>query len=404
MKNFFVSFFRRTPFNKAQTLFYVWMTSGLVYAVVKLIMGKYNNYKIFEYVFPHMVNGQHLYIEYPAEYYDLNHYGPLFAFVIAPFSMMPEWLGMIAWILANTMFLFYAIKQLPLSSQRKIIIGWFSLCELMTAQGVQQFNISVAAFIILAFVMIEREKDFWAAFFILFGTLIKIYPIVGLAFFFFSKHKGKLVLACFFWGAVLLGLPLIIAPGSDYLFSQYTEWFEQLLVKNQMNMFADSQNISLLGIVRKISGNAFYSDLWLILPGILLFSIPYARRTQYKYLRFRLTLLANVLLFFILFSSGTEASGYISAMIGTAIWYVCSPSPNRSYNFFLLIATLIIVGLSTTELVPPFVRNDLIRPMALKAWPCVVVWITVCMEMMKLDYSPANKVAKITLKESFAEK
>ena len=153
MNNIFVSLSRRAPFNKGRTLFYVWMTSGLVYAIVKLLMGKYNNYKIFEYVFPHVVNGQHLYIEYPAEYYDLNHYGPLFAFVIAPFSLMPEWLGMIAWVLANTLFLFYAIKQLPLSSQRKIIIGWFSLCELMTAQGVQQFNISVAAFIIVSFVM-----------------------------------------------------------------------------------------------------------------------------------------------------------------------------------------------------------------------------------------------------------
>jgi len=392
MNNIFVSLFRRAPFNKGRTLFYVWMTSGLVYAIVKLLMGKYNNYKIFEYVFPHVVNGQHLYIEYPAEYYDLNHYGPLFAFVIAPFSLMPEWLGMIAWVLANTLFLFYAIKQLPLSSQRKIIIGWFSLCELMTAQGVQQFNISVAAFIILSFVMIEKEKDFWAAFFILLGTLIKIYPIVGLAFFFFSKHKRKLILSCIFWFVLLLGLPSLIAPGGDYILSQYTEWFERLPIKNQLNMFAESQNISLLGIVRKISGNGHYSDLWLILPGILLFSIPYSRRSQYKYLCFRLSLLANVLLFVVLFSTGSEASGYISAMIGTAIWYVCSPSPNRNYNFFLLITTLIVVGLSTTELVPPPIRKGFITPFVLKAWPCVVIWITICLEMMHLDYSKANKI------------
>ena len=75
------------------------MSSGLIYAIVKLLIGKYNNYKIFENVFPHVINGLHLYVEYPTEYYDVNHYGPIFALVIAPFSILPEWLGMIFWIL-----------------------------------------------------------------------------------------------------------------------------------------------------------------------------------------------------------------------------------------------------------------------------------------------------------------
>lgn len=82
------------------------MSSGLIYAIVKLLIGKYNNYKIFENVFPHVINGLHLYVEYPTEYYDVNHYGPIFALVIAPFSILPEWLGMIFWILMNTYFLF----------------------------------------------------------------------------------------------------------------------------------------------------------------------------------------------------------------------------------------------------------------------------------------------------------
>ena len=98
-------------------------------------------------------------------------------------------------------------------------------------------------------------------------------------------------------------------------------------------------------------------------------------------------LLANVLLFVVLFSTGTEASGYITAMIGVALWYICSPSEHKKYNLYLLVITLVVVGLSTTELVPRVIRTEFIRPYVLKAWPVTVVWLTVCYEMIFLDFA-----------------
>ena len=119
-------------------------------------------------------------------------------------------------------------------------------------------------------------------------------------------------------------------------------------------MFAISQNVSLLGLVRRVSGNPDYSDLWLIVPGLILFFIPYLRIRQYKSLSFRFLLLANVLLFTVLFSSGSEASSYVTAMLGVGIWYVNSPASNKKLNYWLLILTIIVVAISTTELTPPF--------------------------------------------------
>lgn len=373
--------------KEEKLLWWVWISTGIIYALIKFFIGKYNNYKIFKYVFPHSIEGLTIYGEYPAEYYDSNQYGILFSALIAPFSVLPDWLGLVLWITANTAFLFYAIKQLPLSTSQKIFIYWFSYIELMTAQGVQQFNISVAAFIILAFAFIEKKKDFWAACVIMLGTLTKIYPIVGLAFFFFSKQKGKLIISGIFWGTLFLVFPALYTPGFDYVISQYYEWIEQLQLKNGLNLFAEAQNISLLGVVRKLSGSEVYSDLWLIVPGLVLFFIPYLRISQYKYLSFRMMLLANVLLFVVLFSTGTEASGYIIAMVGVALWYICSPSEHKKYNYWLLVITLVVVGLSTTELVPRVVRASFIRPYALKAWPVIVVWLTVCYEMIFLNFS-----------------
>ncbi len=327
-----------------------------------------------------------LYTQYPDEYGDVNHYGILFSLIIAPFAMLPDWLGIVFWVVANTVLLYFAIRQLPLNHIQKVIIYWFSYCELMTAQGMQQFNISIAAFIILTFVFIHKNKDFWAAGIIVLGTLVKIYPIAGLAFFFFSKHKIRFVLSLIFWSVILFLLPAIYTSGIDYVISQYLEWFNSLNGKNLENMFASAQNVSLLGVVRKISGNPIYSDLWLIIPGLILFFIPYLRINQYKHLNFQLMLLANVLLFIVLFSTGTEASGYVIAMIGVAIWYICSPSVHKKYNYWLFIITLIIVSISTTEIVPSFIRSGFIRPYVFKAWPCIVVWLTICYEMIFFDF------------------
>ena len=55
--NFLSHIFQKTVFHRERTVFWIWMSFGLIYAIVKLLIGKYNNYKIFENVFPHVING-----------------------------------------------------------------------------------------------------------------------------------------------------------------------------------------------------------------------------------------------------------------------------------------------------------------------------------------------------------
>ena len=263
----------------------------------------------------------------------------------------------------------------------------------------QQFNISVAAFIILTFVWIEEKKDFWAAFLIILGTLVKLYPIVGLAFFFFSKNKVKFILSLMFWAVVLFCLPMLYTPGPEYVVSQYFEWFERLEIKNEINKFAIPQNISLLGIVRKISGNGDYSDLWLLVPGVIMFLIPYLRIKDYSKLSFRMSFLANVLLFMVLFSTGSEGSGYITAMIGIALWYIVSPSKNKKSQFLFMMVAMIIVALCSTEIVPKTIRVNFITKYVIKAWPCTVAWLILMYEMIFSKYE--NKLYTPTMYENY---
>ena len=370
-------------------LFGLWMLLAVVAALMK--MHSHNNFLIFRGVFWHTWQGLPLFAEYPQEYFDVNHYGPLFSLVIAPFSVVPEWLGLLLWCVMLTLFLWWAVRRSLLTNRQQVFVLWFCAHELLTALYMQQFNIAIAAIIVLAFFLIEQERDASAAFFIVLGTLVKIYGVVGLAFFFFSRHKLRFVLSLAGWGAVLFVLPMAISSPA-YIVGQYGEWVHCLTVKNADNLFALHQNISLLGIVRKISGCAAYSDLWLIVPGLVLFGLPYLRFGQYRYMAFRQTLLASVLMFVLLFSTGSESSGYIIALTGVVVWYTCVPWHRNRWDVALMVLVFVLTSLSPSDLFPAYLRKEWVQPYALKALPVALVWLKLCYEILTRNYAEKTAV------------
>ncbi|MCR5366202.1 MAG: DUF2029 domain-containing protein [Prevotella sp.] len=374
-------------FHDYRTLLGLWLILGIVSALAK--MHAHNNFLIFRGVFWHVWNGTPLYTAYPEEYWDVNHYGPFFSLVFAPFAVVPEWLGLILWCVSLSLFLYVAIRRSNLTNRQQIFILWFCAHELLTALFMQQFNVAIAAIIVLAFFLIEKERDTEAAFFIVVGTLVKLYGIVGLAFFFFSKHKMRFVVALVVWGTVLFALPMLISS-PEYIIGQYHDWFVCLTEKNGENLDSIAQNISLLGMVHRTTGLAF-SDLWLIIPGLLLFGIPYLRLSQYQHKAFRQTLLASVLMFVVLFSTGSESSGYIIALVGVVIWYTAVPWQRNGWDIALMIFVFVLSSLSPSDLFPAYLRKEWVQPYALKALPVTLVWLKLCWEMAIKDYAITTK-------------
>ena len=374
-------------FRDYRTLLGLWLILGIVSALAK--MHAHNNFLIFRGVFWHVWNGTPLYTAYPEEYWDVNHYGPFFSLVFAPFAVVPEWLGLILWCVSLSLFLYVAIRRSNLTNRQQLFILWFCAHELLTALFMQQFNVAIAAIIVLAFFLIEKERDTEAAFFIVVGTLVKLYGIVGLAFFFFSKHKMRFVVALVVWGTVLFALPMLISS-PEYIIGQYHDWFVCLTEKNGENLDSIAQNISLLGMVHRTTGLAF-SDLWLIIPGLLLFGIPYLRLSQYQHKAFRQTLLASVLMFVVLFSTGSESSGYIIALVGVVIWYTAVPWQRNGWDIALMIFVFVLSSLSPSDLFPAYLRKEWVQPYALKALPVTLVWLKLCWEMAIKDYAITTK-------------
>ena len=371
-------------FRDFRTLAGLWLLLGVLAAVMK--MHSHNNFLVFRGSFWHAWQGQPLYAEYPQEYWDINHYGPLFSLLIAPFAVVPEWLGLLMWCVALSLGLYVAVRRSLLTSGQQLFVLWFCAHELLTALYMQQFNIAIAAIIVGAFFLIEKERDATAAFLIVLGTLVKIYGIVGLAFFFFSKHKIRFIGALVLWSAVMFVAPMVLSS-PDYVIEQYQAWFVDLVSKNSENAEALMQNISLLGMTHRVTGLEF-SDLWLILPGLVMFGIPYLRISQYQHMAFRQTQLASVLMFTVLFSTGSESSGYIIALVGVVIWYTAVPWQRNRWDVALLVFVFVLSSLSPSDLFPAYLRKEWVQPYALKALPVTIVWLKLCWEMWTKNYEP----------------
>jgi len=317
--------------------------------------------------------------------------------VIAPFAMMSRPVGLFFWLLALSAFLYVSVRRSNLTRRQQLFVLWFTTHELLNALFMQQYNVGIAAGVMLSFYFVEKERDFWAAFFIVLGTFIKIYGIVGLAFFLFSRHKLRFVGGLAFWAAVMFVAPMAVSS-PEYVVGQYAEWYAALVDKNASNinelagdMAALSTNISLLGIVRRTTRVLTYSDLWLIVPGLLLFAAPYLRLGQYRHTAFRQTLLASVLMFCVLFSTGSENSTYIIAFMGVAVWYCCAPWQRSRSDVALMVLVFVVSSLSPGDLFPKAIYRGLIQPYALKALPVALVWFKLSAEMLTRDYGLSSQ-------------
>ncbi|WP_291403979.1 glycosyltransferase family 87 protein [Daejeonella sp.] len=380
------NFLTNTIFKKSIYISSLWFIIT-AFAILKLLSsGNFNNYLIFKFTFYSLVNERNFFLPQPENFQHYNLYGPIFSVFIAPFAILPNWLGHTLWTIFNSSVLFIAIRKLPLPSGATLAIILIAAHENLTSILSSQFNPSMTAIILLSFSFIVKKKDFWAAFMIVLGTFIKLYGIVGLAFFFFSSDKKKLILGLIFWSIIAFTLPMLFSS-PEFIIQSYKDWYLAVSQKNIMNStLITDQDICLMGMVRRISGDNSIQNWPFILAGLILFILPYFRFSQFKENNFRLMLLASTLIFTVIFSTSSESPTYVIAFVGVAIWFVIQPSPKNKWILFLFIFAFLLTSMSPSDLFPKFIRNEYIKPYSLKALPCVLIWFTIIYQMLKFDF------------------
>ena len=346
----------------------------------------HNNYLIFIYTFFHAQEHLSLYPHYP-QYGDVNHYGPLFSLVIAPFAVLPEYIGMFLWELTNVLFLYYAIGTLPLKAKKINAIYWIVAHELLTALFASQLNPSITAIIILSYTLTRRGHNFWAACLIMLGTFIKLYGIVGMAFFFFIRQKPKFIAYCILWAAIFFVLPMVFFS-PEYILQQYREWYMSLSAKQLENAsLVSQQDISIMGIARRFTQNPALPNLPFLITGLILFCLPYIRIKQYKSPVFQLMYLSSTLIFTVIFSNSSESPTYIIAFAGVAIWFMIQKRPVNPIILSLFIFSILLTTLAPSDIYPRYIRINYILHYSLKALPCVLIWLYMTWQMIFEDFN-----------------
>src|ERR1700712_816974 len=107
-----------------------------LFAVVKSVILHHihNNYFVYKYNFINVIHQHTVFGPQPEHFSDLNHYGPVFALLMAPFALLPDGLGVILWVMFNAWVLYKAIKALPLKEDdHYLVILLICAHELMTS-------------------------------------------------------------------------------------------------------------------------------------------------------------------------------------------------------------------------------------------------------------------------------
>lgn len=359
----------------------VWFVLGIVATIIQIKKGplSINNYLIFKGVFYHTLSKQNLYAQYPGEYFDSNHYGPVFSAVIAPFAILPDWLGCALWCLLNTAVLFIAIRKLPFSFTQQNFIILFAAIEMMTATHNTQSNALVTAWIILALVFVQRKQEFWACLMIMLAAFVKLYGIAALVFFFFSDNKLKFILYSLLWSVILFCLPMLISS-PEFVVQSYIDWYNSLTHKNMENAASVMQNMSAMNIIQKGLGLPV-SNLVILVIAALAMLAPLAQVHKWKNQWFQVMYLATLLIAVVIFSSSAESATFIFAICGCGIWFVLQPSKNKLV-IALIIFAFVFTSLSTTDLFPKQVKENFIRPYGIKALPCLLIWICAVYQLL----------------------
>jgi hypothetical protein len=369
----------------------IWYVVPLFAAFLKAIHGA-NNYLIYKGVYVHTLRKTNLFDFYPNEYIDKNHYGVIFSLLIAPLTLLPDWLAILAYQAAQLFGLNYVIRKLPIVEYKHNILLLFLLFEAIANCQNVQFNTFIAFVLVGAYTWIHNQNEFKAAFITMLGFFVKLYGIVGLGLFFFVKNKVRYVLYLALSVAILYLLPLIITDFT-FLNQTYIDWFVELKSKNGTNSDLENihQNMSAVGMVMKITHNNLFNILYILVPAFILQIIPVVRWKLHQNKTFQMHYLASLMMFIILFNTATEASTHIIGATGVGIWWL-NQRDFKSRNMLIFIAFVFFLGtLSTTDLVPKSFNIDFVRKYSLKALPYLIVWFLCIYQLLFDKYEVKNE-------------
>jgi hypothetical protein len=129
------------------------------------------------------------------------------------------------------------------------------------------------------------------------------------------------------------------------------------------------------------------------LAGTALLLLPLARWRDWNWAEFRLRFLCSLLVYMVIFNHQSESPSFVIAVTGIAIWYVTTP---RSWwHDTIMVLTIIVVSLSSTDITPKSWQRDFFVHYRLKTVPCTIAWLTMLWEQLSCRRSERGEVDEL---------
>jgi hypothetical protein len=328
---------------------------------------RYNNFVIFKQSFFHLIHNQDIYTHFPAEHYDVFKYSPTFSLWMSWFAYFPDVVGLILFNLVNVIVLIIGLRYLPLSKQRLNMLLFFIVIETLISLTSSQTNILITGLLILGWHFMEKGKPWWAALMIVLTIYIKIFGVVALALFLFYPTRWKAALATICWSIVIGLLPLMVISPEQLVFL-YKSWGTLLTMDHNASV-----GVSFYGWLHSWFGFDISKPIF-VLAGALIFCIPLLRFKNWGNPAYRLTMLASVLIWVVIFNHKGESPTYVLAIVGVAIWYFIKQTPSKT-DLVLLLLALVFTSFSSTDVICPYyIAKNYVEPYSLKAVFCTLIW------------------------------
>ena len=350
----------------------LYVASAALVTVQQAMLGHSNNLSIFRSASLNLLAGRDLYAAHPEQHLDFYKYSPTFALLFAPLAYLPFALAFLCWSLLNGLLLWYALDRLLPERQATIALALLYL-EVLLALQYGQSNALVAALMILGFVAFEGRRQLGAALSITVGAAVKLFPLAGLSLAALYPRRLR-------FGAIAVGvlaaavvLPLVVIPPADLL-AQYRSWHA-----------IEAKDTLLRGYSLMHYVHSWLGVNWPNWPqqaaGTALLLLPLALRSdRWEALEFRRLFLCSLLVYSVLFNHASESPSFVVAYAGIVIWYVGSPpNPLRTA---LMALTLLVMVVHDVDVVPRWVKYDILVPYRIKGIPGLVAWFVMQWELL----------------------
>jgi hypothetical protein len=323
-----------------------------------------NNFEIFRTASENLLAHRDLYGANPS-HHDFYKYSPTFALLFAPLALVPFTAGILAWNAANALALYWSIGQ---ALEPKPALAARAIVFLDTVGSMQnaQSNALSAGLMIMAFTFLYARRDLRAALAIAVGTAIKIFPVVAAVFVVFRPYRVPRFAAISAGVAVLfVAAPLLVLSPQE-LAAQYRSWGAISSADTSMRGYSVMEQIHLWTA-------ADWPNWPVQLVGGVLLLAPLARISRWGVERFRLLVLASVLMFCVLFNHKAESPSFVVAAAGVAIWFVVTRRDWLAWSAFALF--LVGTVLSASDAMPATLQEGFFEPYRFKTIPVLAVWV-----------------------------